>query len=463
MRNWIFGFFVATLLAACGGGGGGEGTTASTPPVTSAPPAAQFDLAKATVSLHTVDGRMLTLSMPTGAATALPVTADNLFDWAQSWSKGTNYGFFPGDPVTQSGVFGGAAFVYRDYTTGASIRVRTSDQAVFVLWPDKSVTQQGVLAHYTCVMNDCVNPTTAGTLTFSDVGGTSITITPNYKGSLLTWLGDPEAKKGVEVAVSDVEQVCARSARLGNWGARGGLGCNKPQADGTLRVTNIANNDQCLQLTLWTKAGQEYWFDPADPRGWQVSGSNAKLVSCGDGKGIEYGAHGYTPAKVYVKYEADKSASLVWDFGSDVLGGFGKAVFDTAHIYMFAWNGKHAGADGNSGWGLGTGRLTPAGDPIAPSTRKAWLEFKDGRYTVTFRNMTCTDKGTVTVYGGSGPKDSVVYDYGSDGYGMAWVGLPSIDSKTGQVTGSFWTAGDGVIFDPATSQLSYGAPFCTTP
>ncbi len=456
--RWLVAVSIAATLVACGGGGGGG---ESIPPAT---PSTVFTTTAAAKSPYTFDGRLLAATSVTGVPT---IDYDALFAWAERWDQNSNRTFFPAGPTTQTGTFDGEQFAYRLYSTGASIRVRVRDGVVFVQWADGRIYEVGTLAHYACVVTDCGGgsgtpaPTTAGDLAFSSDGGTSLTIVPSYKGNLITGLGAKVdgVDKGFEIPADQVDEVCWRSDRLLNWGKRGVVGCNQPAGNGELRITRIANND-CGRVTLWTKTGQELWIDFDSPNGWKIKGLNAKVnPACG----IEYGPNGFQRARIYAVREADGTASLVWDFGSDLLGGFfgkdgqpiGFDTTDAAKTYMFALNGNKQGPGYGSGWGLGDGRKTPAGDPIQSTIRQAWLEFKDGRYLIKFTNLACTDKVNATAYVGSGPAASVVYDYGTDGFGLGWAGLPY------QANPSVWTAGEGVIFDSVNGQLEYGVPFCT--
>ncbi len=390
------------------------------------------------------------------------------------WLEGTFPQSFPQGPISQRATYEGVTYDFRYYATTNSyvgVDVKTETVAVLAPFTGNKVQTFGVLNDYACEVKSCTGggPTSAGTVMYANEGGsTSATVVANYKNNKLWGVGADG--KGYELPVSGIDAICAHSLRLGNWEKQSGPGCAKPEANGTLKIGHLPSND-CHRLTVWS-AGKEYWFDMGTVTGYTVSGLNAKLnASCG----VEYGPAGYTPAQVYAVREADGTASLVWDFGSDFVGGVSKEVIengvkkgipvvfdiaDPAKVYAFVLNGSHAGKDYKDGWGLGDGRRTPAGDLIPPSTKMAWLQKVDGRFLLKFTNLDCADAVNITAYLGTGPANNVIYDYGPDGYGLGWGGLQGIDPKTGKPTQSFWNAGDGVTLDPKTGKASYGLPFC---
>lgn len=456
LKNWLAAFLAAILVAACGGGGG--------QPPDSPPTAHPFaGVSQATNKGTLIHGSERKTALAAPQATQ-PITEEELF----AWVEGLRLALFYKGPVTQKAPYLGVEFVYRHYVdTKTFVGVRTSDKAVFVLFADSQperLEQFGVLADYTCYIRKCDaggRPTTAGTMAVSGEGGVHILLTPNYVGNKITWLGADG--KGFEIPAGDVEYICWRSDRLANWGQRGGVGCSPPESNGVLRVSTIANND-CGRLTLWAK-GQplELWLNFEEAAGWQLaSGLNAKKASCG----IEYGAGGYTPAKVYAVLETDRTATLVWDFGSDWVGGFfghdGKPIgFDyPAKKYVFALNGSKTGQDYGQGWGLGNGRKTKEGWDILPSVRLGWIDYQAGgdnansRFLVRFRNVACVDSVNATVYPQSADPKQPVTEFGMNGFGLGWAGLPSGNNP------SPWQAGAGVTFDPQTAQVRYAVPFC---
>ncbi len=396
------------------------------------------------------------------SAMAALITVAEFFGWLE----GTFPQSFPQGPVTQRATYEGTEYDFRYYAATSSyvgIAVGTEVVAVLAPFTNNEVETFGVLNDFVCDVKGCGDggPSSAGTVVYANDGGiTSATIVANYKGDKLWGVGADG--KGYELPVNTIDALCAHSLRLGNWEKQSGPGCSKPEPNGTLRINNLPGND-CHRLTAWS-VGKQYWFDTGTQTGYSVSGLNAKLnASCG----VEYGPAGYTPAKVSAVREPDGTASLLWDFGSDFVGGFYKGsnavVFDLADqtkVYAFVLNGSHAGKDYKDGWGLGEGRKTAQGDLIPPSTKMAWLQKVDGRFLVKFTGLDCADAVNITAYLGAGPADNVVYDYGPDGYGLGWGGLQSIDPLTGKPTQSFWTAGEGVTFDPKTGKASYGLPFC---
>ncbi len=421
-----------------------------------------------------------------GLATAASITPTEFFAWAERIFPD----IFPQGPVTLRAVYPpppaqGRLYDYRFYQTngGVYLAVGADDQHVFVLNVSDLAAGRtnpvdfGHVDKWKCDarpdLEGCGTAGFAGTVVFSGSSGTNVTFVPNYVNGKLTWLGYRNAQGvgvGVEVPLADVAVVCVYSDRFSNFGAKSGPGCSVPQANGELRIS-IPNN-ACVRPVVWTKLNELRWLDFSDPRGWRFTGLGAKVnPACG----IEYG--GFTPAKITAVREPDGTASLVWDFGSDFVGGVSRdvivngvktnvsAVFDLADrskVYAFVLNGSHAGKDYKDGWGLGEGRKTAAGDVISPSVKMAWLQKVDGRFIVKFANLDCADEVNITAYLGSGPADKVVYDFGADGYGLGWGSLSSIDPVTGGVIPSaFWTAGPGVSFVPATGKVRYGVPFCT--
>lgn len=306
----------------------------------------------------------------------------------------------------------------------------------------------------------------AGTVALSkETDGVYATFRPNYVNGMLTWLGADG--RGFDIPSGDIEALCGRSLRLGNWGKKTGFGCAAPQTNGELRV-RIPNND-CSRFIFWSRSlNKELWLNLEDPKGWRVTGLNARAnAACG----IEYGEGGFTPAKISAVREADGTASLVWDFGSDFVNGFfgrdGQPVVinHPAQLYGFVLNGSRQGRDYGHGWGLGEGRRTAAGDPIQPSIKMAWLESSNGKYFLKFRNVACTDKVNVTVHSGAGPANNVTYATGPDGFGLGWAGLPYRANASAPVSQSMWTTGSGAgataTSDVDAGQVQYAVPFCT--
>ena len=443
LQQLVATIFVAIVLSACGGGGGGGST------VPSANPSPTFTASATTKSALSIDGRRLADVNTSGVP---DFANEDLFKWVEQWSKDTNYSFFPSGPSTQTGTFDGTSFAYRDYSTGASIRIRTSDGMVFVRWPDQTIYEVGTLVYYACVVNNCADPATAGDIVFSNDGGTSITLKPNLTGDKVTALGGDD-EKGHDIPISKIERVSWLSDRLNNWDKTKGVGFNARMADGTWRVTGIPNND-CGRLVFWSE-GKRYWVDFTNARGWKVSGLNADpSQKCG----IAYGVNGFTPAKVYARMETDHTATMVWDFGSDFVVGFGTVVFDwsdPARVYAFVLNGDHQGSGYGSGWGLGDGRKTSEGYLITPSVHMTWIESDPvtGNKLLVFKNLACTDKVNATAYQGTGPADKVVYSFGADGFGLSWA---SVGGEK-----PFWTAGSGTVIDSVAGQVQYAVPFCT--
>ncbi len=410
-------------------------------------------------------------------ASAASITPNEFFVWAEK----TYVDIFPKGPLTQRGVYPappaqGFTYDFRFYGTngGVYVAVRADNEHVYVLNVTDLAAGRtnpvdfGHIDKWKCDarpdLPGCGAAGFAGTLMFSGDAGTNMAIVPNYVNGKLTWLGYKNAQGvgvGVEVPLADVAVVCAYSDRLSNTGAKSGPGCSVPQANGELRMTVPSN--ACVRPVVWTKAGELRWLDFTDSRGWRFTGLGAKVNSA---CGIEYG--GYRPSMITAVSESDGTASLVWDFGSDHVGGIFKgsvpAVFDLtnqAKVYTFVLNGAHTGKDYKGGWGLGEGRKTPAGDLISPSVKMAWLQKVDGRFQVKFTNLDCTDSVNITAYVGTGPADKVVYDFGQDGYGLGWGGLSSIDPATRAVIPSpFWTNGPGVVSDPARGEVRYSVPFC---
>ncbi len=294
----------------------------------------------------------------------------------------------------------------------------------------------------------CAPPSFAGTITLS---GDGHYIGANYKDGKMWGLGADG--KGFEIPVGEIQEVCFHSNRLNNWGKKGVLGCNKPEANGTLKITSAPNND-CGRYMVWWK-DKEYWLDLGTATGYKFTGLNAKLNAvCG----IEYGEKGFRPNRISARQETDGTASLVIDFGSNYLGGFASAsgqavVLDPSKPLLFALHGDHAGKDFGPGWGYGENK-DKDGNIIPPSIRFGWPEYVDDRFIVVFKNVPCNNTGGITVYTGTGPANNVVYDKGANGFGLGWLSLPGPDGV------SVWNQGDKVVFHKNTYQLFHAIPFC---
>jgi len=394
-----------------------------------------------------------TLTLNAVSATTLPV--NDFFNWIEKTFPGS----FPKGSATAQIDFQGCRYDYRYYGNSYFIGVCQGDGHIY-----SYRSNTGELIKYYPVDNHkcdarpdlCAPPSFAGTLMFSQENtGVMVAIAANYRSGKLWGVGADN--QGFDIPVGEIEALCAHSTRLANFGKSTGPGCSKPQANGELRVAGLPSND-CSRFTAWWK-GKEYWFDIGTPTGYQFTGLNAKLNT---GCGIEYGPNGFTPAKVYAVREADGTASLVWDLGSNFVSGFGQEAFDQdpnqkREVYLFVLNGEHQGKDYGSGWGLGEGRKTKDGWEIQPSIRLAWLETdpKTGNRVIKFRNLACADQVNATTYVGTGPADKVVYDNGKDGFGRAWA------SVGGEAP--FWTAGPGVSINTTTSQVRYGVFGCKQP
>lgn len=390
------------------------------------------------------------------------VNVEQFFAWAEQEYPAS---FIKG-PTTKQINFQGCTFDYRQYASDYYLGVCRGDQYVYSYSGGKLIKYDVTLESLKCQINPrlCAAAGFAGTVVLSkETDGVYATFRPNYVDGKLTWLGADG--KGYNIPPSDVEATCTRSLRTGNWGKKTGFGCAAPQVNGELRV-RVPNND-CSRFVFWSRStGKELWLNLDDPKGWRVTGLNAKAnTACG----IEYGEGGFTPAKISAVQEADGTASLVWDFGSDFVNGFfardGQSVVidHPAKLYGFVLNGSHQGKDYGPGWGLGDGRKTASGDLIQPSIRMAWLESSNGKYFLKYRNLACADKVNVTVHSGSGPANNVTYATGPDGFGLGWAGLQYQASASAPVSQSMWTAGQGVVFDPLTGQVRYGVPFCKQP
>ncbi len=394
---------------------------------------------------------LVAMFVSAAASAAAIITPDEFFAWVEEEYAAV----FPKVLAAGHVDYQGCIYDYRQYDTDYYLGVCRTDGVVRSLL-GTVLKEHGYINDYKCqVRPDLCGIAGAGTVVFSkETDGVYATFSPNYVNGKLTWLGADG--KGFEILPSDLDTLCGRSLRLGNWGKKTGFGCATPQTNGELRV-RVPNND-CSRFVFWTKAGKELWLNLDNPKGWRFTGLNAKAnAACG----IEYGESGFTPAEISAIQEADGTASLVWNFGSDFINGFfdrgGQSVVidHPAKLYGFVLNGSHTGKDYSHGWGLGDGRKTTSGDLIAPSIKMAWLESANGQYFLKFKNLACADKVNVTVHLGSGPADKVVYDFGFDGFGLAWAGLPYQNNQ------SMWTAGSGVTFDRATGQAQYAVPFCT--
>lgn len=383
-------------------------------------------------------------------ASAASITPNDLFVWVEKDFPS----IFPKGPVTQVLLYNGCTYDARYYSTNGGVYIgvcRTNERVYTYNVVGTGLADHGPLEGYKCQARPdlCGAPGYAGNILFSD-DGTNVVITPNYKGNLMWGLGADN--KGFEVPVAEMDEVCLRSNRLGNWAKRGAPGCSKPEANGTLRVSSIANNDRCAQFVAWTKAGKELYLDINSVTAYKVAGLNAKVTACG----VEYGKSGFRPNTISAVREPDGTASMVLDFGSNYLGGFyapdGKSVYldPTKQLLVFVLHGSKAGQGYGPGWGIGTNK-DAAGNIIPPSIRWGWLEYKEDRFVVTIKNVACSDKGNVTVHAGSGPANNVVYEPGPKGFGLGWADLGAL---------SVFKAGPGVIVDTVNYQVSQEVPFC---
>ncbi len=142
--------------------------------------------------------------------------------------------------------------------------------------------------------------------------------------------------------------------------------------------------------------------------------------------------------------EADNTVTVVVDFGSDCLGGFGLdgklTPLDPLQPLKFMLHSN------GSGWGLGT---------EYPSTKEAWVQFNDATasYQLRFTNMKCKDAGNVTVYRAksvSADGTTVEYDPGADKFGAGWLAIGGENP--------LWQAGAGTTLVDA--QITWDQPLC---
>lgn len=391
---------------------------------------------------------LVTMLLPWAAMAQTPTyPVNDFFDWVEKTFPAT----FPKALAAGDVNYQGCVYDYRYYGI-----VENKEYYLGVCRTDGIIRSllgtvlqaHGSMEQYKCQATTlCGAPTFAGTITLA---GDGHYIGANYKDGKMWGLGADN--QGFEIPVGKIQEVCFHSNRLNNWGKKGVLGCNKPEANGTLKITGVPNND-CGRYTVWSE-DKEYWLDLGTATGYKFTGQNAKLNStCG----IEYGEKGFRPNRLSAVQEADGTASVVLDFGSNYLGGFalnGQAVvLDPSKPLVFALHGDHAGKDFGPGWGIGENK-DKDGNIIPPSIRWGWPEYKDDRFVVTFKNVPCSNRGSITVYTGSGPANNVVYDKGPNGFGLGWISLPGPDGV------SVWNQGDKVAFHRENYQFSHGIPFC---
>ncbi len=437
IRN-LLGALLLALLAACGGGGGASAPTAT--PVAEVSSVAKALSGPVTDKGTTLDNRKRTLAASTGSFRFAP---DPTLDWAEA----TWPGLFPKGPQSSQLTHEGVTYTHvRVYSTGNILGITAAgDIRGYGPFTQNVLTAFGNTADYTCQIapSRCASGTRPGTYR---VDTATHTLLPNYTNGKMTWLGATDGKS-YEVTPADVALIRFNSNR-GGWGAAARFS-TAPQAEGSLVVTGVCNNDRGLP-TIITKDGKELWPDLSD-QGYQLAGEGSPKMVLGM---IEYG--GYQPARVSVVREADNSVTLIADFASNCAFGFGKdnalSSLDVTKPLMFMWNSNKAGANRKPGWGFNT---------AAPSIRPAWFdeaEAKKGRLILKFPNMACTDRGGITVYRAqsvSTDGKTVVYDPTADGYGAGWLIVPKKDDGN-----PIWQAGPGAVFDPDKFQITWDIALC---
>lgn len=439
--NWIrilLGALLLALLPACGGGGSASAPTAT--PVAEVSSVAKALSGPVTDKGTTLDNRKRTLAASTGSFRFAP---DPTLDWAEA----TWPGLFPKGPQSSQLTHEGVTYTHvRVYNTGNILGITAAgDIRGYGPFTQNVLTAFGNTADYTCQIapSACASATRPGTYR---VDTATHTLLPNYTNGKMTWLGATDGKS-YEVAPADVAFIRFNSNRRG-WGAIS-QASTAPQADGSLVVTGICNNDRGLP-TIITKDGKELWPDLSD-QGYQLAGEGSPRMVLGM---IEYG--GYQPARTYLVREADNSLTLVMDFASNCAFGFGKdnvlVPLDVTKPLMFMWHSDKAGAGRQPGWGLGT---------RYPSVHQAYFdatEAEKGHLVVKFPNMACGDRGSITAYFAktiSADGKTVVYEPGVDGFGAAWQVVPKKDDAN-----PIWEPGSNVTFDGDKTQITWDVALC---
>lgn len=469
---------LSALLAACGGG---NEEVASQPQATSiVHPLA--DLSKATDNKTTLDGRdrrfiiqaatyhvlkgqgqaarkqALAASAPSPGGPA--ITVEELLNWAEVQYPT----LFPAGPTTVRLSFNGQTFDARTYANGNALGV-TPEGAVyaygtFTLSPNGGPLAVGVVGDYACQVKPvlCSGGNTAGVAGVLQLSKDSQVLIPT--DGKWRYLGKADGSSG-EVATSDIAKVCWNSDQTG-WQSKA-QACAVPAEDGAIWLSGkMCNNGRGL-VTLVKKDGTEYWFDFTSALGWKLAGDLAPRVSFGK---IEYGKNGYQPAKVSARREADNTITLVVDFGSDCVAGFGKdnelTQFERdtqANPLMFAWHSNQAGVNRQPGWGWGP-------TVAAPTVHTAWADFDQtfGKYILYFKGMACADQGSVTVYkhlsitqAEDGTKQ-VVYNPGTDNFGAGWLIVPGPND-----TDPIFQTGPGIVWDPVNFRITWDFALCKVP
>ncbi len=208
------------------------------------------------------------------------------------------------------------------------------------------------------------------------------------------------------------------------------------------------------------------WFDFESERAWTIDGLPVIRHTAADDplRGlIEYGAGGRQQAFVTAVPDGSGGANLTINFGSNCQGGFGldnqlTNLMPAENTYFkYLWNSPKAGAGGGEGWGL-----VQVGDR-APSVHEAYAEYDPaaGSYSVTFTGLSCSDRGNITVYRGTGPATEVVWEAGVDargesGFGIGWFAVQRDPNEL-----QLWVARDPVTFDRENYQIVWNLPGCT--
>ncbi len=445
----IVGALLLSLLAACGGGGDTPDIQAEKSIV------AAVGRINGAPKLAEKEKRFKALSASSAASSPafVVITADELLNYAEA-----NYpDVFPPGPQSVALSAGGVNYqAVRAYSTENYLGVTVAGEIHGYGPFTRGVLQVlGTLEGFTCEVMParCTSEALVGPGSYSINRATGHVFLPNLgTGGTLQWLGVAEGTAPVPKP-TDVASVQWKSNRTG-WGATNSTSTTPPADGRYLASSNTCNRDRGLP-TIMTKAvgntpGVELWPD-FSAQGWKLIGDTNPRVVFGQ---IEYG--GYEPATISVVREANNTITLVMDFASDCLFGFGKdgalITLDRAQPLEFAFHSNKSGVGRAPGWGLG---------PTAamPTTKKAYRVYDEarGRFLVKFTNMACTDAGSVTVNRHKViDGQNVTYEYGSDGFGAGWLATPGANDGN-----PIWQPGAGVTFDPVKYQVKWNQPLCT--
>lgn len=259
-----------------------------------------------------------------------------------------------------------------------------------------------------------------------------------------------------------VKEVCFNSFETG-WtvpghGSRACAPVNPENGYAELPINSTCNR----ALGTWSvilKDGTVLWADTEGERAWTTEGLPViRHTAVGDPlRGlIEYGTGGRQQPFITSTAVRDGKVDLTVNFGSNCLGGFGldEKLTNLMPVdktyFKFGWNSPKAGAGGGEGWGI-----VQVGDRM-PSVIESYAEYNAalGSYTLTFKGLSCGDRGNITVIKGTGETpETAVWDPGKDakgdvGFGIGWFAVQRNPDEL-----QLWLAKPPVTFDREKYQI----------